>query len=109
MYRGGEPVSRSEILVTDLSRWHERTPEGRVSIDPLLGRIAFPTRHPPEEEISVTCAHLGMGAIGGGSYRARLQPRPRPSTPSARTDTTASGVLWRRGEKPTSRAERRPR
>lgn len=78
IYRGGEPISRSEIVVTDLSHWHERTPGGRVSIDPLLGRIAFPTRHPPEEEISVTCAHLGMGAIGGGSYQ---RPLPTPTAP----------------------------
>jgi hypothetical protein len=75
MYRGGRPIPRSEILVADLSRWHERTPDGHVSIDPLLGRIAFPARHPPEEEISVTCARLGMGAIGGGSYQ-----RPLPAT-----------------------------
>jgi hypothetical protein len=78
VYRGGQPVSRSEILVADLSRWHERTPEGRVSIDPLLGRIAYPARHPPEEEISVTCARLGIGAIGGGSYQ---RPLPAATAP----------------------------
>ena len=47
VYRGGKPVPRSEILVADLGRWHEHTPDGRVSIDPQLGRIAFPARHPP--------------------------------------------------------------
>jgi len=78
LYRGGEPVPRAQIVVADLSRWQERTPEGRVSVDPLLGRIAFPARHPPEEEISVTCARLGIGAIGGGSY-----PRPLPATTAA--------------------------
>jgi len=74
VYRDGRPVARSDILVADLSRWHERTPDGRVSIDPQLGRIAFPERHPPEEEISVTCAHLGIGVIGGGSYQRPLPP-----------------------------------
>ena len=74
VYRDGEPVARSDILVADLSRWHERTPPGRVSIDPELGRIAFPERHPPEQQISVTCAHLGIGAIGGGSYQRPLAP-----------------------------------
>lgn len=78
VYRGGQPVPRSEIVVADLSRWHERTPEGRVSIDPLLGRIAFPARYPPEEEISVTCARLGLGAIGGGSYQ---RPLPAATVP----------------------------
>jgi hypothetical protein len=74
LYRSGTPIPRSDILVADLSRWREPTAPGRVCIDPLLGRIAFPVRHPPEEEISVTCAHLGMGVIGGGSY-----PRPLPA------------------------------
>jgi hypothetical protein len=78
VYRDGKPVPRSEILVADLTRWRERTPPGRVSIDPELGRIAFPVRHPPEEEISVTCAHLGIGAIGGGSYQ---RPLPAPTVP----------------------------
>jgi hypothetical protein len=78
VYRDGTPVPRSEILVADLSGWHERTPGSWVSIDPHLGRIAFPARHPPAEEISVTCAHLGIGAIGGGSYQ---RPLPAPTAP----------------------------
>ncbi|BDB45530.1 MULTISPECIES: phage tail protein [Mycobacterium] len=72
LYRGGQAVPRSQILVADLSRWHERTPDGHVTIDPLLGRIAFPARRPPDEAISVTYAHLGIGAIGGGSYQRPL-------------------------------------
>jgi hypothetical protein len=78
VYRGGTPVPRSQILVADLTGWRERTPPGRVSIDPELGRIAFPVRHPPDEEISVTCAHLAIGAIGGGSYQ---RPLPAPTVP----------------------------
>jgi hypothetical protein len=85
VYRGGELIPRSEILVADLSQWHERTPEGHVSVDPLLGRIAFPARRPPEEEISVTCAHLGIGAIGGGSYQRPL------STPTALLYSVGAG------------------
>src|SRR5262249_19303135 len=78
VYRGGRPVPRSAILVADLTRWHEPTPDGQVSIDPQLGRIAFPARYPPEEEISVTCARLGIGAIGGGSYQ---RPVPAATVP----------------------------
>jgi len=81
VYRGGQPVPRSQIVVADLRRWHERTPRGRVSIDPELGRIAFPERHPPEQEISVTCAHLGIGTIGGGSYQRPLPPATVPVYP----------------------------
>lgn len=75
VYRGDEAIARSQILVADLSRWAAPTPDGHVSIDPVLGRIAFPSRHPPDEAITVTCAHLGIGAIGGGNY-------PRPLTPA---------------------------
>jgi hypothetical protein len=81
VYRGGKPVPRTEILVADLSRWHEHTPDGRVSIDPQLGRIAFPARHPPRQEISVTCAHLGIGVIGGGSYQRPIPPAAAPVYP----------------------------
>jgi hypothetical protein len=99
VYRGGQLVPRSEIVVDDLSRWHERTPEGRVSIDPLLGRIAFPAHHPPEEEISVTCARLGIGAIGGGSYQ---RPVPAAAVPVYRVGPGGHGTIrralgaWRR-------------
>jgi hypothetical protein len=78
VYRGAEPVPRAQIVVADLSRWYESTPEGRVSIDPGTGRIAFPARHPPEEEISVTCARLAIGAIGGGSYQRPLPALTAP-------------------------------
>jgi hypothetical protein len=102
VYRGGELIPRSEILVADLSRWHDRTPDGRVSIDPLLGRIAFPARHPPEEEISVTYAHLGIGAIGGGSYQRPLSiPTAVLYSVGARGHRSISGALeaWRKANK----------
>jgi hypothetical protein len=74
LYRGREPVPRAEVLVADLTHWGALTPVGYVSIDPLLGRIAFPARHAPEEEVSVSYARLGIGAIGGGHYQRRLEP-----------------------------------
>jgi hypothetical protein len=102
VYRGGELIPRSEILVADLTRWHERTPDGHVSIDPLLGRIAFPARHPPDEEISVTYAHLGIGAIGGGSYQRPLStPTALLYSVSASAHTTIEDALqaWRAANK----------
>jgi hypothetical protein len=108
VYRGGEPISRSEILVADLSRWHERTPDGHVSIDPLLGRIAFPARRPPEEEISVSCARLGMGAIGGGSYQRPLSTATAPYSvgPSGYASVRLALEAWRtaneQGQEPSA-------
>ncbi len=108
LYRGGALVPRSEILVTDLSRWAERTPDRHVSVDPLLGRIAFPARHPPDEEISVRCAHLGAGAIGGGSYQRPLSAVTSPYSvgPHGHASIRAAVEAWRtankHGEVPTA-------
>jgi hypothetical protein len=75
VYCGADPVPRSQIVVADLGGWRHRTPPGRVSIDPERGRIAFPSRQPPEGGVSVTCSRLAVGAIGGGHYE-RLVPDP---------------------------------
>jgi hypothetical protein len=74
VYRDGHPVPRSEILVADLAHWRAHTPPGHVSIDPELGRLAFPERHAPEDGVQVSYAHLGLAAIGGGAYE-----RPAPA------------------------------
>ena len=68
VYRAGKPVPRSEVLVADLAHWRAHTPPGHVSIDPELGRLAFPERHAPEDAVQVSYAHLGLAAIGGGAY-----------------------------------------
>jgi len=76
VYCGANPVQRSQIVVADLDGWRHRPPVGRVAIDPELGRIAFPSRQPPEGSVSVTCSRLSVGAIGGGHYE-----RPVPDPP----------------------------
>ncbi len=92
VYRGRRPVPRSEILVADLARWRHRTPAGHVSIDPELGRIAFPTRYPPEEAVWVAYSQLSVGAIGGGHYE-----RPRTAGDSGarlyRVGTSGAGAV----------------
>ena len=74
VYRGGHLVPHSAIVVADLGGWYYRTPPGRVSIDPVLGRISFPSRHAPEEGVFVTCSTLSMGVIGGGHYERPASP-----------------------------------
>jgi len=86
VYRGGTAVPRSEILVADLGHEHGRTTRtGHVSIDPELGRIAFPTRHAPEDGVYVTYSRLGIGAIGGGDYERQLSSEPHVYQVAART------------------------
>ncbi|HLM87171.1 MAG TPA: hypothetical protein VK272_13390 [Solirubrobacteraceae bacterium] len=80
VYRAGEPVPREEIVVADLAGWRHRVPPGRVAIDPERGRIAFPSRHPPQEGIEVSYSRLTVGGIGGGSYERPLSPTPANAT-----------------------------
>jgi hypothetical protein len=66
-----EGVAREQVLVCDLSDtptgWaHTPPPAGRVALDPLLGRMAF-----PEDQLDRPLAsyHYGFSAdIGGGGY-----------------------------------------
>ena len=56
-----------DVLVCDLTDWTHRPENGKVAIDPVLGRILFPTTEIPE---SVRTFHYyGFGSeIGGGFY-----------------------------------------
>ena len=74
-YTRDEPLPSEALLVADLSDWHYRPPAGRVAIDPVLGRLAFPPRQLPHHGVWVRY-HYGFSAdMGGGEYpRALSQP-----------------------------------
>ncbi|QLE75111.1 hypothetical protein FGW37_29015 [Streptomyces rectiverticillatus] len=72
----GPPVALERIVSADLSGWDYRTPEGKVAVDPVLGRIAFPARQAPEQGVRVTYHHGAASDIGGGEY-----PRPYAVVP----------------------------
>jgi hypothetical protein len=91
VYRGRHPIPREEILVADLAGWRHPPPPGRVSLDPLLGRIAFPVRHPPAEEVWVSCATLSMGSLGAG-HRSWASDLPA-NGPVFRVGQRAVGLL----------------
>lgn len=69
---GGSPVPQVEIVVCDLSdvgagAW-AHAPQDKIGLDPVLGRLAFPTNQPPPADVLVTF-HYGFSArIGGGEY-----------------------------------------
>lgn len=70
----GKPVPLNQIVPADLSRWRYRPARGQVAVDPVLGRIAFPSRQAPEDGVWATY-HYGFSAdLGGGEY-------PRPVDP----------------------------
>jgi hypothetical protein len=80
-----EPVPAEQIVVADLTKWHYRPRRDTVAVDPELGRIAFPPRHPPRGGVVVSY-HYGFSAdMGGGEY-ARIGHRfvvPADTDPAA--------------------------
>jgi hypothetical protein len=71
----GVDIDVNDIKICNLSddgaSWaHLPEGKGKISIDPVLGRIAFPAGRPPKN-VSVSF-HYGFGmAVGGGEYERR--------------------------------------
>jgi hypothetical protein len=72
-------IPPERIIVADLTDWQYRTPRGKVAVDPVLGRIAFPpaAAELPRRGLWVTYHYGFPAAIGGGEY-------PRPVTQPAK-------------------------
>jgi hypothetical protein len=67
------PVALRRIIPADLSDWNRyRTPQGKVAVDPVLGRIAF---HPDDSPAGVWASfYYGFSAdMGGGQYHRQLR------------------------------------
>lgn len=74
------PIARELIIPADLSDWTYRPPEGRVAVDPVLGRIMFPITEPRPGRVRVTY-HYGFSAeVGGGEYNRPLFNPPDGDT-----------------------------
>jgi hypothetical protein len=67
-----EPVPESQIVPANLSDWQYLPRQGTVAVDPVLGRIAFPTRQLPKNGVWVRY-HYGFSTdLGGGEYERTL-------------------------------------
>ena len=71
-YPADAPLPAEALIVTDLTDWQYRPPRGRVAVDPVLGRLSFPTRQLPREGVWVRYHHGFSDDLGGGEYRRRL-------------------------------------
>jgi hypothetical protein len=69
-----EPVPLSRIVPADLSGWRYRPQRGQVAVDPVLGRIAFPTRTAPETGVWVSYHYAFSDDLGGGEYPRTPKP-----------------------------------
>lgn len=61
-------VPRERIIPADLTNWTYVPPKGRIAVDPVLGRIAFPVRQLPKRGVSVSYYYGFSADIGGGEY-----------------------------------------
>jgi len=68
------PVPAADIIAADLSDWRYRPPEGKIAVDPKLGRFAMARDRDTGVSVSY---HYGFSAdIGAGEYaRTLTQPR----------------------------------
>ncbi len=96
LWLNGSLIEADDILVCDLSDhaggWaHTPPPDGKVAIDPLLGRIALPADAPDSAELQVTW-HEGFPAdLGGGEYeRGTTLPAPPETTTLVRVPDEAA-------------------
>jgi hypothetical protein len=77
IFAGGAPIPGAQICVCDLSDLVDSTghvtgwnhlPVGMISMDPALGRLAFPTGQAAPTNVLVSYYYGFCAAIGGGEY-----------------------------------------
>ncbi len=71
------PVAAGRLVTADLSDWHYSPPRGKIAVDPVRGRLAFPSGQLPKEGVKVSY-HYGFSAdLGGGEYARNLSQPTR--------------------------------
>ncbi|WP_082568374.1 hypothetical protein [Rhizobacter sp. Root1221] len=72
----GGHIAAAAIIPADLSRWSCAVPKGRIAVDPVLGRIMFPSRQAPGSGVIVSYGYGFAMDLGGGEYQRALPPMP---------------------------------
>lgn len=70
-----KPVPPEQIVPTDLTDWTYLPHRTTVAVDPVLGRIAFPSRQLPKYGVWVSYYYGFSTELGGGEY-ARTTSQP---------------------------------
>ena len=71
-----EPLPARSIVAADLSDWAYVPPRNRVAVDPVLGRMAFPSKQLPDK-VRVSYHYAFSADLGGGEYD---RPLSQPTT-----------------------------
>ncbi|MEO0998513.1 MAG: hypothetical protein AAFX58_13435, partial [Pseudomonadota bacterium] len=74
-----QPVPPEQIVPADLGNWRYLPRNGTVAVDPVLGRIAFPTRQLPRYGVWVSYRYGFSADMGGGEYE---RPIAGPESPA---------------------------
>jgi len=67
-----QPIPASIIVPADLTDWLYRAQRGTVAVDPVRGRIVFPTGQLPKKGVRVSYRYGFSADMGGGEYRRTL-------------------------------------
>jgi hypothetical protein len=67
-----QPVPRERVVPADLTDWTYRAARGQLAVDPVLGRVVFPTGSLPKRGVWVTYHHAFSTDMGGGEYSRSL-------------------------------------
>lgn len=69
-----QPLPIQSIIAADLTDWTYVPPRNRIAVDPVLGRIAFPSKQLPKK-VKVAYHYAFSADMGGGEYdRTLSQP-----------------------------------
>lgn len=86
-----EPVPLSDLVVADLTDWRYRPKRGQVTVDPVLGRIAFGSRSAPRQGVWVSYHYAFSDDTDGGEY-----PRDRETPVAAKVYRVGPGQTYQR-------------
>ena len=70
-----QPVPRQSVVPADLGDWCYRAQRGQIAVDPVRGRLVFPTGQLPKRGVWVSYHYAFSADMGGGEYgRPLFQP-----------------------------------
>lgn len=67
-----QPIPAERIVPADLGDWRYRAPRGQVGVDPVLGRMVFPSGQFPRRGVWVSYRYGFSADMGGGEYHRPL-------------------------------------
>lgn len=88
-----QPLPRNLVIPADLSQWRYRASRDQVAVDPVLGRIVFPSGQVPPRGVWLSY-HYGFSAdLGGGEYDRLLTQPDAYTLYRVSKDYTGDGIL----------------